>query len=112
MPVVIAVHRIEDCTEGPLNNPDPIRPDSIGRHVLSSVFIYGFCLPVCLPLSFLLRIAGPAAQRAEPGISFCRSPMQPPLVATTHLRRTVACSWKATAMETEGWNRMLRVLRC
>ena len=45
MPVVIAVHRVEDCTEGPVNIPDPYRPDLIGRHMLCSVFIYGFCLP-------------------------------------------------------------------
>ena len=75
--------------------------------MLCFVFVYGFCMP----LFFLPRIAGVVTQ-VWLVFSYCRSPMRLPLVAANHLRRTCACSWKVTAMKTEGWNRMLRVSRC
>jgi hypothetical protein len=46
LPVVMAVHRIGGCSERPVNSPDSFRPDLMGRHVLCSYFVYGFCLPV------------------------------------------------------------------
>ena len=109
LPVVMAVHRIGGCSERPVNSPDSFRPDLMGRHVLCSYFVYGFCLPVVVFPAQDCQLGHPTSRA---GFFFCRSPMQPPLVGTTHLRRAIACSWKATAMETEDWNRMLRVLRC